>query len=149
MSFDPELIWFLIGLALVFSEFMLPGVILVFFGMGAWTVALTSWLGLTPGWTVQLLVFAASSVIYLVLLRRWFHDRLTGFEGGRQDPDSDINDFNGKIVLVTEDIAEDTLTGKVEFKGSNWTARAETAVAAGERVRIRSVESTILLVEPL
>ena len=42
MSFSPELIWFVAGLALILSEFMLPGIILVFFGAGAW-------LTLTPG----------------------------------------------------------------------------------------------------
>lgn len=149
MSFDPKLIWFLIGLALVLSEFMVPGIILVFFGMGAWTVALTTWLGLTAGWTAQLLVFGVSSVIYLVLLRRWFQARLTGFEGGRQDPHDNIDEFDGQIVTVTEEIDAKSLTGRVEFKGAAWAARSETAVAAGERVRIRAVESTVLFVEPL
>ena len=50
MDFNPVLIWFLIGLALVLSEFMLPGIILVFFGLGAWAVCLTTWMGLTGGW---------------------------------------------------------------------------------------------------
>ena len=34
MDFSPQLIWFLIGLALVLFELMAPGIILVFFGMG-------------------------------------------------------------------------------------------------------------------
>ncbi|PID81843.1 hypothetical protein CSA17_04890 [bacterium DOLJORAL78_65_58] len=149
MIFDPKLIWFLIGLALVLSEFIVPGIILVFFGMGAWTAAVTTWLGLTTGWTGQLLVFGITSVVYLILLRRWFQARLTGFEGGRQDPHDNIDEFDGQIVTVTEDIAANTLTGKVEFKGAVWTARAETAVPAGRRVRIRAVESTVLFVEPV
>ena len=119
MSFNPQLIWFLIGLALVFSEFMIPGVILVFFGMGAWTAAATSWIGLTPGWTSQLLVFAISSVIYLVLLRRWFQARFMGFEGDSQNPHDNIDEFQGQIVSVTEDINPETGTGKVEFKGAS------------------------------
>ncbi len=149
MSFDPQLIWFLIGLAFVFSEFMVPGVILVFFGMGAWTAALTTWLGLTSGWTVQLLVFGVTSVLYLVLLRRWFQGKLTGFEARRQDPNDNIDEFDGQIVLVTESIEPRSLTGKVEYKGAIWTARAESPIEAGERVRIRSVESTVLFIEPL
>ena len=149
MSIDPKLIWFLIGLALVLSEFLAPGVILVFFGMGAWTVAVTTWLGLTTGWTGQLLVFGIASVVYLVLLRRWFKDRLTGFEGPHQDPHDNIDEFDGQVVTVTEAIAADTLIGKVEFKGAAWTARAEAAVPAGRRVRIRAVESTVLFVESL
>ncbi len=148
MSFNPLLIWFLIGLALVLSEFMVPGVILVFFGMGAWTAAVTSWLGLTAGWTSQLLVFAISSIIYLVLLRRWFQARFMGFEGDRQDPSSNIDEFQGQIVTVTEDINPETGSGKVEFKGAAWSARSETLITTEHRARVIGVDSITLLVEP-
>lgn len=147
MSFSPLLIWFLIGLALVLSEFMLPGVILVFFGMGAWTAAVTSWIGLTPGWTSQLLVFAVSSVIYLVLLRRWFQARFMGFEGDHQNPSNNIDEFQGQVVSVLEDIDPETGDGKVEFKGAGWSARSEVFIAAQQRARVIGVDSITLLVE--
>jgi len=38
-------IWFIAGLVLILLEFVVPGVILVFFGAGAWVVALGMWLG--------------------------------------------------------------------------------------------------------
>ncbi len=76
MSFDPVLIWFLAGLALILAEFMIPGVILIFFGVGAWMTAVTAWLGITPGWTSQLLTFAISSVVMLQLMpSRFFSAR--------------------------------------------------------------------------
>ena len=68
MDFNPVLIWFLVGLALILSEFMVPGVILVFFGMGAWITAIGAWVGFAPDTSSQLLIFAISSVILLVLL---------------------------------------------------------------------------------
>lgn len=148
MSFNPLLIWFLIGLALVLSEFMVPGVILVFFGMGAWTAAVTSWLGLTTGWTAQLLVFAISSVIYLVLLRRWFQARFMGFEGDRQNPRDNIDEFQGQLVTVTEEINPGTGSGKVEFKGALWSARSESLISTQQRARVIGVDSITLLVEP-
>jgi len=116
MSFNPLLIWFLIGLALVLSEFMLPGIILVFFGLGAWTTSITSWLGLTTDWTSQLLVFTISSILYLVLLRRWFKVWFTGFEGDQQNPNNNIDGFSGQIVTVTESIDPEKGSGKVEFR---------------------------------
>lgn len=149
MNSDPQLIWFLSGLALVLAEFALPGVILVFFGMGAWTAMITTWLGLTGSLTTQLLVFGISSVLYLVLLRRWFQSRLTGFEAGRQDPAHNLDEFTGREVKVLEAIAGDGLPGKVEFKGAAWTARAKEPIAEGRRVRITRVESTVLFVETL
>ncbi len=148
MSFNPLLIWFLIGLGLVLSEFMLPGIILVFFGLGAWTASITSWLGLTTGWTSQLLVFTISSILYLVLLRRWFKVWFTGFEGGQQNPKNNIDGFSGQIVTVTESIDPETGSGKVEFKGAAWSARCTVPLAASQRARIVGVDSITLIVEP-
>jgi len=148
MTFNPLLIWFLIGLALILSEFMLPGIILIFFGLGAWIVALTSWMGLTGGWTSQLLVFAVSSVLLLVLLRRWFRTRFFGFLGDEQNLASNIDEFAGQVVTVTEDIDPVTHTGKVEFKGAGWSASCETPVAKGQKVVVESVEGITLKVRP-
>jgi membrane protein implicated in regulation of membrane protease activity len=148
MTFNPQLIWFLIGLGMILSEFFLPGIILVFFGLGAWTAAITSWLGITSGWTSQLLVFAVSSVLYLVLLRRWFQAKFIGFEGDPQNPQNNLDDFQGQIVIVTEDIDPAKGPGRVEFKGAGWAARSEEPIAAGQRARVIGVESITLLVEP-
>ena len=35
----PEVIWCLVGLVLLLLEFILPGLIIFFFGLGAWVVA--------------------------------------------------------------------------------------------------------------
>jgi hypothetical protein len=56
--FNPTLLWFLLGLALILLEFVVPGVILVFFGIGAWAAAVTTYFGLTASFQSQLLVFA-------------------------------------------------------------------------------------------
>ena len=71
MSINPVLIWFLAGLVLVLLEFAAPGVIIVFFGLGAWIAAVTTWVGLTDGLTSQLLTAGVSSVVLLAVLRRW------------------------------------------------------------------------------
>ncbi|MHC4497156.1 MAG: NfeD family protein, partial [Planctomycetota bacterium] len=36
----PEIIWFLVGLALLIMEFAMPGLIIAFFGIGACIVAI-------------------------------------------------------------------------------------------------------------
>jgi len=149
MTINPQLIWFLIGLGMIISEFFVPGIILVFFGLGAWTAAVTTWMGLTAGWTSQLLVFAVTSVIYLVLLRRWFQERFAGFEGDQQDPKSILDDFEGQLVTVIEDINPEDGSGRVEFKGAQWSARSTTAIAAGERAKVTGVDSITLLVKPV
>ncbi len=147
MHFDPVLIWFLAGLALIISEFVLPGVILVFFGMGAWIAAATTWMGLTPTWTAQLLTFAVSSVILLVALRRWFRTRFFGYVEDDQSPEENLDDLAGHEVRVTSDILPGK-AGQVEYKGAAWSARSETALTAGTPAVIVSTEGIILTVRP-
>ena len=148
MSFSPELIWFLVGLALVLSEFMVPGIILVFFGLGAWVTAVTAWTGLTPGWSSQLLTFGISSVVLLVLLRRWFRNRFFGYIGDDHDLDTNIDEFSGQSVLVTADIGPEHDDGIVEFKGAPWKARSASHIPAGQRAIITKVDGITLMVEP-
>ena len=57
----PTLTWFLIGLVLIFFEFAAPGIILIFFGTGAWLVAVTTYLELTTSLESQLIVFAVGN----------------------------------------------------------------------------------------
>lgn len=149
MNLPVELIWFLVGLVLILLEFAAPGVIVVFFGAGAWLTALTTWMGLTPNLTLQLLVWAISSVLLLVFLRRRLADRFHGFESGSQDPHTNLDEFHGREVLVIQDIAPGHRHGRVEFKGAEWTAMAEVPVAAGRLVEITRVEGVTLHVRPV
>jgi membrane protein implicated in regulation of membrane protease activity len=147
MTFNPVLIWFLAGLALLLFEFTVPGIILVFFGIGAWITALTTWAGLTGGWTSQLLTFAVSSVVLLVFLRRRFRTRLFGHLTGGQDPQDNLDEFRGQVVVVTQDIDPEQ-GGRVEYKGADWSARCNLALPAGCRAVILSVDGITLVVRP-
>jgi membrane protein implicated in regulation of membrane protease activity len=147
MEFNPVLIWFLAGLALIIFEFALPGIILVFFGIGAWITSLTTWIGLTPGWTSQLLTFSISSVLMLVFLRRWFRAKFFGHRSADQDPLDNLDEFSGQVVTVTADI-DPASGGKVEYKGAAWSARCSTALPAGSKAVIESVDGITLVVVP-
>lgn len=147
MSLDPVLLWFLAGLALVLAEFMMPGVILVFFGIGAWLAALTTWLGLTPGWTSQLLTFAVASLALLIPLRRWARLRFFGYVGAGQDPGLNLDDLAGGEVVVTEEIPAGG-AGRVEYKGAAWKARSDTHLPTGAPAAIVRAEGITLVVRP-
>ncbi|MCP4148860.1 MAG: hypothetical protein GY757_14030, partial [bacterium] len=51
-SIPPEAIWAILGVVLVFIEFIIPGLVIVFFGVGALITALTTWIGITPGFNL-------------------------------------------------------------------------------------------------
>ena len=140
---NPPLVWFLVGLVLLLLEFAIPGIVLVFFGVGAWFVAAGAALGWVPDLTLQLLLFIAASLTLLFLLRglvrKWFI-------GDTQINDAQLEEFIGKSVEVLSDIPGGTSTGKVMLKGAQWRARSEHPISAGSRAVIQSRDGLVLLV---
>jgi membrane protein implicated in regulation of membrane protease activity len=130
--FNPTLIWFLLGLALIFLEFIVPGVILVFFGLGAWTVAATTYLGWTSSLESQLLLFAITSIVLLVLLRKWIKGKFYGHVRAVQDLTRNLDEFTGQSVIVVQDVIPNKIEGAVEFKGARWKAISDEYIKNGE-----------------
>jgi membrane protein implicated in regulation of membrane protease activity len=91
----PALIWFLVGFALVLVEFALPGVIIVFLGLGAWVTALFVWLGWADSVGAQTTVFMISSVMLLFGLRHIFRGWFMG-HSSLGDSESEMDEFLGK-----------------------------------------------------
>ena len=143
----PELLWFLIGLILIILEFGIPGVITVFFGIGAWLVALLCLLFNIP-LNLQIIVFIIGSIIPLILLRKWFKQLLDGRSiVGPVDLD-ELEEYLGKKVVVTEEITPDR-RGRVEFRGSTWKAEAYENLAVGKTVEIVDKNNITLIVKSL
>ena len=141
----PAQIWFLVGLVLVLGEFVTPGVILVFIGLGAWLVSLTTWLGWTGSLASQMMVFAVASQVLLIGLRRVFKSWLMGFSKTNPDASRDLDEFIGKSVRVMSAF-ESGVPGKVEFKGASWTAESDEPMQPGDTAVIMAVEGLCLKV---
>ena len=60
----PELIWFFIGLLLLFVELVVPGLVIAFFAFGAWVVAAV-YLFTPLSLNQQLALFIMASVLSL------------------------------------------------------------------------------------
>lgn len=143
---SPALLWFLFGLVLMLLELVLPGIILVFIGLGAWVAALVAWLGWVDSLAGQSLVFAVASVVLLVGLRRIFKEWFTGvtLENGSAD---ELNEFIGKTVAVIASIPPGGV-GKVEFKGAHWSAQCDESLSVGSSAIIKGRDGLCLLVRP-
>ena len=88
----PEIIWFLIGLVLLILEFVMPGLIIFFFGVGAWIVALIC-LITDIGINTQLIIFITCSVLSLLVLRLWVKGVFFGHTESKQDLKQKLEDF--------------------------------------------------------
>jgi len=144
---EPELIWFLIGLLLLLAEFAIPGLIILFFGIGAWIVAVTC-LVTAPSLNVQLLIFIGSSVLSLLLLRSWLKGLFMGHVTGKQDLTQDLSEFVGERAVVVQAIAPKR-PGKVELHGTHWTAEADAELAVETAVEVVAKDNLTLKVKAL
>lgn len=144
MELNPTVVWLVLGLALVFSEFVVPGVILVFFGVGAWVVALTTYLDITASRESQLLSWGVVSILLLVLLRRRVSGNLDGHVSHVQDPNVKLDQFAGKQVVVLEDVIPNQSGGLVELNGSSWKARSDDHLVRGEVAVIADISGITL-----
>lgn len=140
----PELLWFAIGLVLLLMELVLPGFFIFFFGLGAWVTALVCLIG-EPSTNLQIIIFAITSVISLIGLRKIIQKKFFYSKGKESEEVED--EFTGKEALAISDFG-DQINGKVEFKGTTWTAESKSEIKSGQRVIVIEKDSFKLLVKP-
>ena len=140
---DPAVIWFLIGLGLLLLELVLPGLVILFFGAGAWVTALVC--AITDiNLNIQILIFLLASLLGLVLLRKYLKNRF--FSKKDEEAQDQLEEFIGKKARAVDAFSKGE--GKVEFKGTRWSARSSEPVSEGQWVTIISKDGLTLNVKP-
>ncbi len=132
-SLTPALVWAIVGLLLLILELATVSFILCFIGMGALIVALATWIGITPSFSSQLIVFTVSSLLLLFLLRRTAKKLFAGHDNAPPD-------YAGQKVPVIRPIPPGG-EGTIQYRGSDWIAFSDTAQAipAGAVVQIEAI----------
>ena len=136
--------WIAGGLALVVAELATPsGFFIIFFGLSALTVGLLTGFNVVNATWAQWLLFSVLSVAYILLFRRRLHDRV------QIPPPSNIDSLIGVLAIVQERLLPGVV-GKVEVRGSSWSARNTSNVTldAGQRARVTGVDGLTLAVVP-
>ena len=133
--------WFILAVILFALETVIPGVHFLWFGVAAVLVGLVA-LATDIAWQWQLIAFAIIAVATVFLVRRYARPDATL---------SDLPDLNvrgaqyiGRTVTVEEPIRSGR--GKVRVGDTVWQAEGPDS-AAGSRVRVTSVNGTVLVVE--
>jgi membrane protein implicated in regulation of membrane protease activity len=137
-------LWFAGGLVLMVAELATPsGFFIMFFGLGALTVGALARFGVAEsGWS-QWLLFSLLSIAYLLLFRGKLQARF------QAPPPPDVDSFVG-VLAVPQGVIEPGAVGRVEVRGSTWSARnvASVAIASGQRCTVVSVDGLLLTVRP-
>lgn len=140
----PAMIWLIVGILLIFSEFLVPGFIIIFFGFGALLAATVA--ALTDAtFIVQGYVFVIASVLLLIIGKRFFKTTLSGKRELSQK-DADDDGYVGAVVTVTQAIVPPH-SGRVELHGTEWTAVAARPIDVGATVTVTKCENITLTVE--
>lgn len=129
-------LWLVFGIFCIISEFLLPGLVMVFIGLGSLTVVLGMQLGYLDGIYSQFITFFLSSIIYLITLR-FFILRFVPSDSRKEDIDEDRQDI-GSVVKVIEDILVGEI-GRIEYNQSSWQARIK-----GGRIILKGEQATII-----
>jgi membrane protein implicated in regulation of membrane protease activity len=136
--------WLAGGLVLMVAELATPsGFFIMFFGLGALSVGVLSRLGVVDAPWAQWLLFTALSLAYLLLFRGKLQQRV------QVPPQAAVDSLVG-VLAVPQSVIEPGAVGRVEVRGSTWSARngAPAPIHGGQRCTVVSVDGLLLTVRP-
>ena len=141
-------LWLGSGIFLIAIEFLVPGLVLVFVGLGSLTVVFGMHFGYIDGILQQFITFFISSIIYVFTLR-FLVLRFVPSVTRKENIDED-EEVMGSIVEGVADINSGEF-GRVEHSGSSWQARAEgdQTILKGEQVKIIGRDNITWIVQKI
>ncbi len=148
MPISLYLIWFLIGVAFLIGEMVVPGFILIFFTAGSWIVAGTVFFLEDLDLTTQIIIFIVSSLVFLFTLRRY---GLQTFKGDSKEGVDNEFSKTGQKAVVTEAIGQNGY-GEIQLNGTFWRATADVSIDKDQRVVVEGQEpnnNLVLIVKPI
>lgn len=139
--------WWIAGFILLAAELVAPGVFLIWIGIAALVIGALSlllWDAAFWAWQLQLVLFAALSIAFAMLGRKYF---------GKNREASDepfLNQREASLVGRTATLQEPVVEGRgrIRLDDTWWSVNGED-MPAGTRVRIAAARGRTLTIEPL
>jgi membrane protein implicated in regulation of membrane protease activity len=131
------LIWFLIGVGFLIAEFIMPTFIMFFFAIGAIVVSIAS-ACFDLSINFQIMLFALSSVISLLLLRNYMKNVFKGKESKGEDKYFDNSIDSNKSIAIVSKTIEPNSFGEIKYKGTFYKAQSDDSIDRGKKVKIVS-----------
>ena len=145
MSMNMTAVWLVAMIVLLIVEGMAPGLVSIWFALGALAAMISAMLK-APLW-LQVVWFVAVSALSL-LLTRPLAKKYVNAHTTATNADMAI----GRDCVVTEEIDNIRGTGAVTVGGKIWTARMASPdgkAAKGETLRVLRIEGVKLIVEEI
>jgi membrane protein implicated in regulation of membrane protease activity len=133
----PWLVWFLAGIAVMLAELVVPGFIIIFFGLGCWGASIMAFFS-PSSYSAQVAVFVIVSVASLMTLRKVAMRIFVGQSEGQETVDMGNVPVGARITLDQD--LEAGQVGRVRFRGTMWDAVSEDRIPAGSDAEITGVD---------
>ena len=131
-GFSMTAVWLVAMIVLLIIEGIVPGLVTIWFAIGAFAAMISAILG-APLW-LQVLWFFAVSILTLCLTRPFAKK----YVNSRATP-TNADMLIGKECVVTEEIDNVLGTGAVTVGGKVWTARTEEPDGKAETGKVMTV----------
>ncbi len=137
------IVWLIIAAILIVAEIISMGLTTIWFAGGALLAALASYLG--AHWLVQILIFAAASVVLFVFTRPF---ALKHFM--KEIEKTNVESLVGQEGVVKQTIDNVEAKGVVKLNGMDWSARSVdgTKIETGQVVIVQEIKGVKLMVVP-
>jgi membrane protein implicated in regulation of membrane protease activity len=134
--------WMLAGLVLLGAEMITPGgFYILFFGLAALVVGGLAGAGFVQAEWIQWLLFSGLAVLSLLV----FRGPLLAWIKRQEVETPAVDSMGGETAIPLEDLAPGG-TGKVELRGTTWTARnaGSALLKRNQRCKVERVEGLTL-----
>jgi len=111
-------IWAIMGVLLIVLEFFIPGVFIVFFGIGALVAGGFHYL-FNFGIGMQLTIWIASSFAVMLFGAKFLKDL---FPSDQSYEPTMVENVNGRFVFVIKNVHVGKKGGRISFQGTDWDA---------------------------
>jgi len=135
--------WFAVAGILLIFELTAPGIFFIWLAGPAVVVGLLD-LGFDMGWQIELLLFAALSVVSVYAGRRWLGRRRV-FDSDRPNLNRRMYDYVGRSYVLGEAIVDGR--GRLTIDSTIWEVQGPDT-PKGARVTVTGVDGLKLTVEP-
>lgn len=134
-------VWIGAGLILAALEMIVPGLVILWFGIAAMVTGVLALFVKSP--YVQFGVFVALSALMVFFSQR-IGRLITRPEPGAVGANR-MSGVTGRVLIALEPGSY----GRVKVRGEEWLAKAGCPIAVGQDVRVVAVEGAHVVVEPV
>ncbi len=138
--------WLVLGIALCVFEIFIPSFTLLWFGLGAFMVALlTAIIPLSLG--AQLLIWTIATALFAIAWFRYFKPRMRDKTKAGLSREAAVGQI-GTVVKISSDEVRGHVRFAVPLLGEeDWPYLCEAQLNVGDRCRVKDVLGNTLLVE--